>query len=437
MKKIFLLAALLSVAAVGIMAQDNHIDTIRTDAPALAEYGPYTIGVQTLTFVHPDQFNIVASKPGQAVPRYDRPLTCEIWYPATLSPGQVPAGMYTNVVTRDPTISVTLYGRAVRNAKPDAAGGPYPLVLISHGYPGNRFLLSHLGENLASKGYVVVSIDHTDSTYSDQGNFVSTLYNRSLDQLFVLDSMSKLNQADRGTGLAGMILADKTALIGYSMGGYGVVNSVGGGLSERIVSTPSFSPDRILQDREAGNPNYLASLDSRVKAGVAIAPWGMNYGFWDAEGLKGISVPMFFVAGDADKTAGYAPGSHTIFDMASNSDRYFLTYQNASHNAAAPMPAPAEYLTKNSPGSKLATHYLDAVWDNVRMNNILQHFVTAFLAKYIKADPTADSWLALIENGAAGKWSVDANGQPKADHTYWKGFANNTAVGLKLEHRLP
>jgi predicted dienelactone hydrolase len=42
---------------------------------------------------------------------------------------------------------------------------PMPLVIISHGYPGNRYLMSHLGEDLASKGYVVASIDHRDSTY--------------------------------------------------------------------------------------------------------------------------------------------------------------------------------------------------------------------------------------------------------------------------------
>jgi len=35
-------------------------------------------------------------------------------------------------------------------------------VIISHGYPGNRFLLSHLAENLASKGFVVAAPDHPD-----------------------------------------------------------------------------------------------------------------------------------------------------------------------------------------------------------------------------------------------------------------------------------
>ena len=36
----------------------------------------------------------------------------------------------------------------MRDAQADASGGPFPLLIISHGYPGNRYLLSHLAENL-------------------------------------------------------------------------------------------------------------------------------------------------------------------------------------------------------------------------------------------------------------------------------------------------
>ena len=60
---------------------------------------------------------------------------------------------------------------------------------------GNRFLMSHLGENLASKGFVAVSIDHKDSTYDDQKAFGSTLYNRPFDQLFVLNEIDRLGAA--------------------------------------------------------------------------------------------------------------------------------------------------------------------------------------------------------------------------------------------------
>ena len=99
--------------------------------------------------------DILNTKEGGPTARYDRTLTLEVWYPATLAAGQKPGGDY-RAITRDPAITATLHGKAVRDAAPATTGGPFPLVIISHGYPGNRFLMSHLGENLASKGFVVV-----------------------------------------------------------------------------------------------------------------------------------------------------------------------------------------------------------------------------------------------------------------------------------------
>ncbi len=223
------LTALLALSG-AVQAQDNRIDTIRSDAPELAPYGKLEVGVKTLNLVNPGQQDIVKFKAGQPMPTYDRPLTVEVWYPAKLAAGQAPAGQY-KVLPRDGKTEVTLTGRAVRDAQPDASTGPYPLLIISHGYPGNRFLMSHLGENLASKGYVVASIDHTDSTYDNQTAFGSTLLNRPLDQLFVLNEMARLGASDPSGTLKGMVNADNTGLIGYSMGGYGVVNTIGGGFT--------------------------------------------------------------------------------------------------------------------------------------------------------------------------------------------------------------
>ena len=133
-----------------------------------------------------------------------------------------------------PAVSATLHGQAVRDAQP--VKGAFPLVIISHGYPGNRYLLSHLGENLASKGFVTVAIDHTDSTYEDQLAFASTLYNRPLDQLFVLNEIERLGQSGSASFLAGLVDASRTGLVGYSMGGYGLVNAIGGGFTDASVS---------------------------------------------------------------------------------------------------------------------------------------------------------------------------------------------------------
>jgi predicted dienelactone hydrolase len=425
------------VLAPALFAQDNHVDTIRPDAPELAPYGGFAIGIKTLGFVNPGQLNIIKAKEGEAVPAYDRPLVVEVWYPAKAGTGLVGESGYKDIFTRDGKTLTTLYGRAVRDAQPDASKAPYPLVIISHGYPGNRYLLSHLAENLASKGYFVASIDHTDSTYNDQGAFGSTLLNRPLDQLFTLDVLSKFDKNDKGTGLAGMIQADATALIGYSMGGYGVVNAIGGGFTAAVVKSPLAPPNGVLARRQTGSPELLASMDPRIKTAIAIAPWGWNMGFWDKDGLAGIKLPVLFMAGSADASAGYSPGVRNIFELAVNADRCLLTFENASHNAAAPIPAPKE--TWPAPGSTVynAGHYMDPVWDTVRMNNIAQHFATAWLGKYLKGDAAMDAYLNLFPSGRDAVWSVDSKGQPKTDHTYWKGFGNRSAVGLRFERLKP
>ena len=136
--------------------------------------------------------------------------------------------------------------------------------------------MSHLAENLASKGFVTVSIDHKDSTYDDQKPFASTLYNRAFDQLFVLNEMDRLGKAGSGSFLSGRVDASRTGIVGYSMGGYGVVNVVGGGYSKASETFTGAPPNQLLAERGAANPEYRKTMDPRIKAAIAIAPWGMQ-----------------------------------------------------------------------------------------------------------------------------------------------------------------
>jgi predicted dienelactone hydrolase len=411
-----LVGAAVVIAAAGAHAQDNRVDVITPMAPELAAYGAFDIGVRTLQVTDKNRPDILNTKAGETTARYDRTLTVEVWYPAKLAPGQKPGGSY-RVVTRDPTVMATLHGKAVRDAAPLTAATAYPLVIISHGYPGNRFLMSHLAENLASKGYVTVSIDHRDSTYDDQKAFASTLYNRPFDQLFTLNEVARLAQNGSGSFLSGLVDPTRTGMVGYSMGGYGVVNVVGGGYSKTVEAQNGAPPNRLLADRGAANPEYQKSIDPRIKAAIAVAPWGMVGGFWDAEGLKGIKTPILFVAGSVDDVAGYEKGTKAIFQAAVNADRYLLTFINANHNAAAPIPAPAEaYAYSETLKSFPYTHYADAVWDTTRMNNIFDHFATAFFDLNVKGDQAKQSFLDLVPG------------------TAWKGFKPRTAVGLTLEH---
>ncbi|MBU0860587.1 MAG: dienelactone hydrolase, partial [Alphaproteobacteria bacterium] len=415
--------ALMSLAALPAAAE-NRIDVIRPDAPALAAYGDYKVGVQTMTFTNMGQVDVAQTQADGDIPTYDRPLTVEIWYPAA---ADTAAGGSYQAMMRDGT-DVTLQGQAVRDAAA-LTGETFPLVIISHGYPGNRWLLGHLGENLASKGYVVASIDHTDSNYDDMGNFGSTLYNRPWDQKFVIDSMESLDG-----DLGAITDASNTAVVGYSMGGYGALILAGAGLTEAITSSDYAPPQGLLERNVMGSDTHAELEDDRIKAFAAFGPWGNNRGFWDADGLAGIDKPLLLIAGSVDDVSEY-DAIRGIFDGAVNSDRHLLTYLNANHNAGAPMPSPEEgYAINETLGWAPFEHYGDAVWDNVRMNNIAQHFVTAWVDQNLKGADMSE-YFDLTPSAADGVWAVDDAGEPTQDNTYWTGFANRTAVGLTFESK--
>ena len=436
MKTKHLIFPLMALAVVtgGAAQAENRIDTQLPDAPELAAYGEHAVGVRQVDLTNPDQIDILSIDPAAdaptEMPRYDRSLPVEVWYPAaTDATGDTTLKAF----LRDGKTEVDLVGRAMRDAAPAADGAPYPLVLISHGYPGNRFLLSHLAENLASKGYVVASIDHTDSTYRTQAAFGSTLVNRSLDQLFTLDEMARLSQ-DEGSFLNGLVNTDNTGLVGYSMGGYGAIITAGGGVTETSVGYAWGAPHGTLGIHQAGSDTHADLPDPRIKTAVAFGPWGMNTGFWDAEGLSGVQIPMLFIAGSQDDVSLYEKGVRAIWENTSGIDRALLTFENAGHNAGAPMPAPAESFRDDADlGFNVSGHYTDPVWNTARMNNISQHFVTAWLDQHLKDDAEAGEYLDLVENSNDGVWSMNEDGTPKEDHTYWKGFDENKAKGLRYE----
>ena len=214
----------------GVLAA-TYFSVPPADAPELAARGPYEVGVRTIELVHKDQVDILhVDKATGKAPLYDRPLTVEVWYPA-----QVPAGTKIETVYKmpvpggqtlngSPTIDVV--DKALRDATP-VTGKTFPLVVVSHGYPGSRYFLSYLTANLASKGYVVAAIDHTDSVFDGQRGFESTLLNRSRDQLFVMDSMAGV------TFLDGILDSSKVAVVGYSMGGYGALSTAGATFNDK------------------------------------------------------------------------------------------------------------------------------------------------------------------------------------------------------------
>jgi predicted dienelactone hydrolase len=392
------------------------------DAPKLAERGQHTVGVRTVDLVNPDQVDILNSKGDKNV-TYDRPLTVEVWYPADMPVDADVSVTYEEVMgTRGdslrPLTPFTFEGRAMRDAEPKTSEGAFPLVIVSHGYVGSRYLMTYLTENLASKGYVVAAIGHTESTFRDAAGFQSTLLNRAKDVRFVLDEMARLGKAGGDDPLSGMISAENTAIVGYSMGGYGVLNVAGAGYSDglRKFFAGMTGGSTAISVLTSGNKKYQMQNDDRIKAVVAFAPWGMERGVWDAEGLKGLKTPTFFVAGSEDDISGYEKGTKAIYEGAVNADRYLLTYMNARHNVA-PNPPPEEAL---APGLHIDEYYryAEPSWDQRRINNINQHFVTAFLGTHLKGK-NYSKFLNIPEN---------------SNEKTWPGFKPRSSTGMELLH---
>ena len=391
------------------------------DAPELAGRGRWAVGVRTLDLVNPGQADILHyDKDSAKAPLYDRPLKVEIWYPATLPPGAVEQVTYESPMPGTPAAgaakSFKVPGKALRDAPP-ATGERFPLVVVSHGYPGSRTFLTYLTENLASKGYVVAAIDHTDSVFGAQAAFTSTLLNRSTDQWFTIDHLQARSRTP-GDFLSGL-LDNRVAIVGYSMGGYGALASAGAGYSKQGGSARAV-PGGYFEDWLAGSPKFEGRKRDTLKAVVAIAPWGMQppNSNWDAQGLAGIRIPSLFIVGDQDDVSGYEMGVRKLFEGAVNSERRMLVYENARHNVGG-NPTPPEAM-----GSFAARAFFEEpVWRKDRIAAINQHFITAFLDLYVKGDETRRTYLDVSVKSTDGA-------------AFWKGFQRRWALGMQM-YRYP
>ena len=382
-------------------------------APELAARGDTVAGVRTIALTQPGQADVLAGKKEGRYPRYDRPLQVEVWYPAL--PGtDATRAVYTDHMGRTDLNNLTPYtidGRAYRDAAPDPKKGPCPVIVISHGYPGSRILLVNLAENLSSKGYVVLSIGHTDNTYEDfpaQGSLESAVIHRSLDQRFVISQLKRLNQEGF---LRGMLLPDAVGLIGFSMGGYGALRTVGARISGKVLEE-AFAP--VAEEVKEG-PDWHG--DKTVKAAVLFAPAT----FWFDPALsEDIDIPTLWFCGTSDKTVGY-DAVRTFCQRAANSDRIFISYERCGHNVAN-NPAPFEAL---SAPWEICKRWADPVWDTRRLNNLNCHFVTAFFDGILKGDAEKAAYLTVPT--PCGK---DADGKAG---TGWPGFVEGTSAGVILE----
>ncbi len=381
MQKILLMiGAGLALAAATALGQN----TPRPDAPTLAARGTHRVGVRTI------QIEDASRK---------RPLTLEVWYPATLAANQSESTIYKAAIG---ATKFDLAGQAARDAALE--NGKFPLVIVSHGQAGSRFIMTYLTEHLASQGYVVAAIDHTGSTYGDitAPAYISSIVDRPLDILFSINEVAKtITSAD----------SSNVALMGYSYGGYSVLNAAGVGLDKANLeayckATNNEGPCFALPYFDGLTPirgSGVVKPDPRIKAVFAMAPYGTPW--LSSKQLAALRVPLFVACGESDDVAVYKRDSRAAF-LRAGSKKYLLTLQSASHNA----------WTNNPPEVARGNwtdyeRWFEPAWDRERLNDITKHFATAFLAQNLSKATSADQYLT----------------------TKLSGFRPRTTIGIKLE----
>ena len=371
-------------------------------APELAARGERITGIRTLMLTHPGQPDILAGLKDGACPRYDRPLKVEVWYPA-LADREDRRAVYTDHMGRADLGNLeafSILSRAFRDAKPDPSVGPSPVVVISHGYPGSRFLLVNLAENLSSKGYVVFSIGHTDNTYEDfpaACSFESALVHRSKDQRFLISLLPRLNEEGF---LKGMLQPEKTGLVGFSMGGYGALRTIGA------------RPNGFAREQAGEFAGEMAEAAGyhglkTVRAAALFAPATF---LLDEACTEDIDIPTLWFCGTADETVHYE-AVRRFCEGTVHSDRTLVSYRDCGHNVANNPAPPAAYARP----WEIFKRWSDPVWDTWRLNNANAHFLTAFMDLHLREDKPKAEYLQPTDKGPL------------------KGFTEGTAVGIRVE----
>lgn len=421
-------AAALLLAA-GAPAQDAPAKP-GVDAPELAALGRYPVGVADMEFVQPGQADPLKGADAPLVG--DRHLPLKLWYPAAVrGKGTIYHTGLPGEAGKD--VAFTVPGIATPGAK--AVAGKFPLVILAHGYSNTPEVLSWLGENLASKGYVVVAPAFRDPpiTIRTAAAAAGPIARRPLDIAFVAGEAQR--RARAGLGVFAAADADRTALIGYSMGGYGVLTAAGAPLAPGLAGATRG----VLAPYVAGGTKASALKVGEVKAVVAIAPASNVRGnaMWAAPGVAAVRAPTLYIVGSQDKVVGYDPGVRTLWAEQAHAPRYLLTLREAGHSIAL-IGAPAALR-----GSFFDLDWFeDAVWRKDRLIAVQAHFITAFLDRYVKGDTAKGAYIdGLVPNANDGTWpglspgrhAEYSPGPPVA--TLWKGFQPNKASGMSFEFK--
>jgi predicted dienelactone hydrolase len=262
----------------------------------------YNVGYRELTFVDSTR---------------GRTLKTAIWYPTVEGEANSPD--------------------SISNAAPNLSGGPYPLIMASHGMNSSNQEATVFKKDWARHGFVVAAPDHQKGTWydSDPSYLAAIQFARPIDIRFVIDQMLLLNEAPTSF-LHGMIDPRSIGMTGESFGGHTTLIVAGATpnldyLAEYCDIDPGSWDICSLQDEIQQlypGQRIIDESDPRVRAALPIVADG--YGWFRKSGMAKIEIPIMLVGGALDDGAPPDVQQKPMYE-AIVSTKYLFIQNSANH----------------------------------------------------------------------------------------------------------
>jgi len=255
--------------------------------------GPYDIGTKTYQVNDASRNEIYGTQTGI------RKFNFQIWYPfiktneKRLAPWLIDQEITSQALSRDfgfPGFLLNQTQFVNSHSYLDAEfteEKTYPVVIISHGWSGTKYLHSDLGENLASQGFIAISIEHTYGAVASviDGEVISKqedalrgfndaetglesntrlMMTYGLDVIATIDFLESLNTNENDL-FYGHLDLNYIGAVGHSTGGGGII--------------------------------YAALNDQRIKAIIGLDAWVEP--IQDELNEKVLTIPSLFLRSEA------------------------------------------------------------------------------------------------------------------------------------------
>jgi predicted dienelactone hydrolase len=182
-----------------------------------------------------------------------------------------------------------------------SSGGPYPVIVVSHGAGGSWDTHHAQAQDLARHGYAVLCVEHIGSNTERMKQGLRAMKNieamtrdsdevlaRPRDVSFAIDRAAEWNESH--AKLKGRLDLARIGVMGHSFGAY--TTMVACGMRPALDwLTPTVAPGKGL------GPDLS---DPRVKCGVALSPQSPGEPFFIAESFGSLRSPLLGITGSKD-----------------------------------------------------------------------------------------------------------------------------------------